>query len=77
MEANQEFIVRKNYIGYSSKNTISHEGDFESCKNHIDMMTYITRKNGGDIESSSDSHLTVLDYDSNGATVEFIIEEKY
>ncbi len=76
MKASQEFIVKKTYIGYPSKTTTTHEGDLESCKNHIEMMTYLTRKNGGDIEFSSETNLTVLDYDSNGATVEFNIEEK-
>ncbi len=76
MKASQEFIVKKRYIGYPSKTTTTHEGNFESCKNHIEMMYYITRKNGGDIDSYSETNLTVLDYDSNGATVEFNIEEK-
>lgn len=76
MESSQKFIVKKTYIGYPSKTTITHEGDFESCKNHIEMMYYITRKHGGDIDSFSETNLTVLNYDSNGATCEFNIEEK-
>lgn len=71
----QEFILYKSYHGYPSKNKVLFTGTEEKCKDELQSWYSVTKRNGGDVQSKSDTHYTCENYDSNHATVTFEVKE--
>lgn len=73
--AKQEFIIFKSYEGFPSKNVKEFGGTEQECKDRLQYLISLSKRNGADVVSEDEYQYSCENYGSNGETVTFEVKE--